>query len=320
MNIVNMGENSSLKRKIIIDTDPGHDDAMAIMLALKSRMFEVLAITTVAGNSTIENTTRNARCIMQLLASDGLEDAGKIPVYSGSSKPLDRDLVQAVVHGVSGLEGIDPTNEPGLTYDAVDRLINIVEENDSVTLVTLGPLTNIARAIQKNPEVMTRLDQIIMMGGAVKVPGNKNRVAEFNFFVDPEAADIVISFPVRKVVVPLDACNKVQMQISDFQKIRNERIRDFVLRMVKPYIKNIEMDDGISAALMYDPLTVFHLIKPEACSVKEYNIRVETSGRLTRGMSVADLRLKPECGPNVLVVEEIDAESFKSCFIDVLGR
>src|SRR3989344_4117202 len=163
-----------MKIPVIIDTDPGHDDALAIMLAIKSDMFDIKAITTVAGNSTIENTTRNARYILNLL------DREDIPVYSGAEKPLERKLIKAVVHGRSGLEGIDPKNEPRLTNDAVEKMISIVKDNSEITIVTLGPLTNIALAIKKNPGIMKKVKEIITMGGAIKVPGNKNRVAEFN--------------------------------------------------------------------------------------------------------------------------------------------
>ena len=148
-----------VKRKVIIDTDPGHDDAMAIMLAIKSNALDVLALTTVCGNSTIENTTRNARYILNLL---GRND---IPVYSGMEKPFKRDLIQAIVHGKSGLDGIDPQNEPKLTGNAVEKIIESVKANpNEVTLITLGPLTNIASAMQKNPSVMKKVKEIVSMG------------------------------------------------------------------------------------------------------------------------------------------------------------
>jgi len=210
-----------MKRKIIIDTDPGHDDAMAIMLAVKSDVFNIMAITTVSGNSTIENTTRNARFILQVL---GTED---ITVYSGAEKPLKQDLIQAVVHGKSGLEGIDPTNSAKLTNNAVEKIISIIKENpEEVTIVTLGPLTNIASAIQKDPSTMKKVKEIVTMGGAINVAGNKNRVAEFNVFVDPDAAKIVFDFPVKKTLVPLDACNHVQLSLQDFKAIKNEKVRN----------------------------------------------------------------------------------------------
>ncbi len=303
-----------MKRKIIIDTDPGHDDAMALMLAIKSGLFDVKAITTVCGNSTIENTTRNARWVLELL------DRKDIPIYSGAGRPLNRELIQAVVHGESGLDGINPTNEANLTNNAVDKIIEIVDNNKNVTLVTLGPLTNIALAIQQNPDVMEKVQEIVMMGGAIRVPGNKNRVAEFNIFVDPEAANIVFNFPVKKTMVPLDACNDIKFYLEDFEKIENGTLRDPLLKMMEPYIRNISGDEGVQAALMYDPLTIYYLISSENCETIELNVKISTSKELTRGMTVADLRKKPDSEPNVTVVEKISENAFRKCFIETLSN
>lgn len=301
-------------RKIIIDTDPGHDDALAIMLAVKSEQFDIKAVTTVMGNSIIENTTRNARYILNLLGSD-------VQIYSGAEKPLSRELIQAVVHGKSGLEGIDPKIEPNLTGNAAEKIIELVEKNPyEMTIVALGPLTNIAKAIQKSPEIMKKAKEMVIMGGAIKVAGNKNRVAEFNIFVDPEAADIVFRFPVKKILVPLDACNNVKMQLEDFEKIKNETLKKPVLAMMKPFIKNIFEDEGVNAALVYDALTVYYLLNPEACIVKDYDIMVETKGELTRGMTVADLRFKPENKNLISIVESINEDSFRRDFIEALSK
>ena len=298
---------------VIIDTDPGHDDALAIMLAVKSGLFDIKAITTVAGNSTIENTTRNARYVLKLLGKEN------IPIYSGASKPLKQGLVQAVVHGKSGLEGIDPNNESLLTNNAAEKIISIVKSNPSITIITIGPLTNIAQAILQDPETMKKVKQIITMGGAIRVPGNKNRVAEFNIFVDPDAADIVFNFPVKKTIVPLDACNDVQLQLEDFEKLKETSLYEPVIKMMKSYIKNIGENEGVFAALMYDPLTVYYLLNPTAYSLKEYDIKIETKGKLTRGMTVAEERNIPK-NYNVNVVEKIDGESFKRDFIEILKK
>lgn len=305
----------NMKRKIIIDTDPGHDDVMALMLAVKSGIFDIKAITTVCGNSTISNTTRNARFILNLL------NRNDIPVFSGANKPLKRKLIQAIVHGKSGLEGINPKNRPLLTNDAVEKILDIVEKNpNQITLVTLGPLTNIAKAILKDPKTMMKVSEIISMGGAIRVAGNKNRVSEFNIFVDPDAADIVFRFPIKKTIIPLDACNNVRLTLKDFKKIKNMKLRQILLKMNKPYIRNIFKDTGIKAALMYDPLTVFYLINPGATKTFDCNIEIETKSELTRGMTVADLRKKPERKNNVTVVEIIDEKEFKKCFLQTLSK
>lgn len=301
-------------KEIIIDTDPGHDDALAIILAVKSGAFKIHAITTVAGNSTIENTTRNARFILKLLERED------ILVYSGSDKPLERELIKAVVHGESGLEGLHPKNEPHLTNDAVEKILDIIENNPyKISLVTLGPLTNIAKAIRKNPKTMLKLKEIVMMGGAIKVPGNKNRVAEFNIFVDPESADIVFKFPVSKTLVPLDACNHVKMSLQDFEKIQNPKLKQPIIDMIKPYIRNIAVEEGVNFALMYDPLTVYSLIKPDSCIKKDFNILIETRGKITRGMTVAELRKSKAKNPNITVIEKISKDKFIKDFIRYLS-
>lgn len=304
-----------MKRKIIIDTDPGHDDAMAIMLAVKSGTFDILAITTVCGNSTIENTTRNARFILKTL---NRED---IPVFSGARKPLKRDLIQAVVHGKNGLEGIDPTNSPDLTNNAVEKIIALVKENPGeITLVTLGPLTNVALAIKKDPRTMKKVKEIVTMGGAINVAGNKNRVAEFNIFVDPDAAKTVFEFPITKTIVPLDACNHVILTLKDFKQIKNKNLREVLIKMIKPYIKNITKDVGIKGALMYDPLTVFYLLNKSACKRYMDNVQVETKGEITRGMTVIDKRnIKDDKNPNITIVTNISQDKFKNEFISALS-
>ncbi|HTE21770.1 MAG TPA: nucleoside hydrolase [Candidatus Limnocylindria bacterium] len=305
-----------MKRKVIIDTDPGHDDAIALMLACKSPEFEVLAVTTVCGNSTIENTTRNARFILDFIGR------GDIPVYSGAEKPLSRDLVQAVVHGVSGLDGIDPTNESGLTGDAVKQLLRLIKADpNQVTLVTLGPLTNVARAIQNAPDTMKLVKEIVSMGGALEVPGNQNRVAEFNIFVDPEASDIVMRFPVPKTLVPLDACNRVLLQLDDIQKLQNNRLRELLIRMLKPYMANLgKYETGTKGALVYDALTVFYLLQPDSCQTIDANVQVETKGYITRGMTVIDKRKVTDgAKPNVTIVTHVRSEDFIQRLISTLN-
>lgn len=303
-----------MKRKLIIDTDPGVDDAMALMLAIKSNAFEIQAITTVCGNATLEDVTRNAHYVLELLGESA------IPLYSGAAQPLSRPLQISVVHGARGLGNIQPTNVPVITGDAVDKIIDLVQAAPGeVTIVALGPLTNVAQAIRKNPQAMRHVKEIAMMGGAVRAPGNKNRVAEFNFWVDPEAADIVFRFPVPKSIVPLDACNKIRYALSDFEAITNATLRDALVQMAEPYIHSIAQEDGVDAAPLYDPLTIFYLLHPEACQTYHCNIAIETKGQLTRGMSVADFRAHPEAEPNTLVIDAVDETLFRRTFAQTLS-
>lgn len=301
---------------IIIDTDPGLDDALALMLAIKSQLFNIKAITTVAGNSTIENTTRNARFVLRLLQEPN------IPIYSGSHKPINRALIKAIVHGRSGLEGITSLNtiRPSLTNNAVSKILSIIRNSDSkITLVALGPLTNIAKALLKDEETMNKLNKIVIMGGAIKVPGNKNRVAEFNMFVDPEAADIVFRSNIKKVLIPLDACNDIKMTLSDFRKISNVKLRKLIISMIKPYIRNILAEEGVNAALMYDPLTIYYLINPDSCKKASHHVLIEKKGEVTRGMTVAELRESKKSKSNVIVIEKVPVKKFKRDFIRLLS-
>ena len=304
-----------MKRKLIIDTDPGHDDAMALMLACKSPELNVLAVTTVCGNSTIENTTRNARFILDALSRPD------IPVYAGADKPLARDLIQAVVHGESGLDGAELPNAEPVKGDAVDHILDLVRTNPKqITIVTLGPMTNIAAAISRDPETMKLVKRIVSMACAIAVPGNKNRVAEFNVFVDPEAADIVMRSPIPKTIVPLDASNHVVMREAHIGRIKNRKLRALLSAILKPYIANILEDAGIRGALMYDPLTIFYILQPESCSMTRLSIQIETKGHITRGMSVADRRtVKDDEKPNATVVMHIKANAFLDRFIRSLS-
>lgn len=278
-------------------------------------MFKIHAITTVAGNVNLENTTRNTRFILNLLKRED------IPVYSGAGKPLERDLIQSIVHGQSGLGDLAPQTEVNLTHDAVEKILSIIENNpQKITLVTLGPLTNVAQGIMKNLEIMSKLKEIVIMGGAIKVPGNANRVAEFNIFVDPEAADIVFRFPLKKTLVPLDACNHVKMSLSDFQRIKNPLLRDSIISMMHTYIQKTFEEKEIKTAFMYDPLTVYSLINPSACKKNEYNILVETKGEITRGMTVAELRKAKREPSNVTVIEMISENDFIEDFIRYLSE
>ena len=186
--------------------------------------------------------------------------------------------------------------------------------------MTLGPLTNIAQAIMHDPETMKNVQRIVIMGGAFEVPGNKNRVAEFNMFVDPEAASVVLDLPVRKVFVPLDACNHIQLTLSDFEQVKNRSLREALLAMNRPYIENLKQDMAAEGALMYDVLAAYYVLDPEVCKTKAVNIELEITGEFTRGMTIIDKRPVPDKKqPNAERVQYIPAEAFKSRFITTLN-
>ena len=304
---------SNNRKKLMIDTDPGHDDALALLLMIKSGLYDIQAVTTVAGNSTIENCTRNAQFVLDLVDSH-------IPIYSGYEKPLERDLIQAVVHGVSGLAGANTAKTKYvMTNNAPKKITEIARKNPGITLLTLGPLSNIARALELESKLPELVDQVVMMGGAIDVPGNKNRVAEFNMFVDPEAADIVFNSSLKKVLVPLDACNDVILYEKDFLKIKNQSLLNVLMPMMEHYIEGIGSDEGTKGALVYDALAAYYLINPMAFTTQEMDIVIETQGKYTFGMTVAEKRGNKNSNLNALVTTKVDSDKFVGDFIGYLG-
>lgn len=304
---------SQNKRKIIIDTDSGHDDALAIMLLLCSGQFDVLAITTCAGNSTIDKATRNAQAILNLIESP-------VNIHSGADSPLVRELVVAKVHGESGIDGLDVlSTEYELTDDASSTIVEIVEKfPGEVSIVTLGPLTNIANALTIKPSIADHIEQIVMMGGAIAVPGNKNRVAEFNFFVDPEAADIVIRTATPKVLVPLDPCNPIRLYLESFSSLNGKKIYAPLMSMMQHFIAGIQKFEKVNAALVYDALAAYYLVNESAFTTEQMDVVVETKGEHTFGMTVADRRVYSEKNNNITVVTHIDQAAFEKDLIESL--
>lgn len=306
--------NKKENKKIIIDTDPGHDDALAILLLEKSKIIDIKAVTTVAGNSTIQNVTNNARYILDLVYS-------KAPIYSGASKPLKKKLIQANVHGSSGLDGVDIVKNEKLNNLAVEKIIKIIKENpNKISILIIGPETNIAGALIKEPNIKRLVKEFVIMGGAINCPGNKNRVAEFNIFVDPEAAEIVFNSGVKITLIPLDVCNQVVLQESDFQNLKGSNLYEPINSMMKKFIKRIQKFENFKGALVYDALAAYYLLNPNAFEIVKRDIRIETKGELTRGMTVCDNRNWGDKKNNVQLVTKIDTKIFISDFIKILKK
>lgn len=302
------------KPKLIIDTDPGHDDALAILMTVLSKQFDILAITTVAGNATIEKVTRNAQAILNVVGED-------ILVFSGLEEPLKRELVTAVVHGESGLAGFNTTNTPfTLTRNAPQKMVELVNANPGeITILALGPLSNVARAIQLGSKFASNVKQLVIMGGAIDVPGNKNRVAEFNFFVDPEAANIIFQSNTPKVLVPLDACNEVVLQVEDFQKVQNDELKSILIPMMEHFIAGLTTDEGTTGILVYDALAAYFLLNPRAFTLQPMDVVIETKGEHTFGMSIAERRPHKVEKTNVEVVVGINDKQFRQDFFNILS-
>ncbi len=301
------------KSKVIIDTDPGIDDALAILLLTKSPLIEVVAITTVAGNKDIQTVTNNAARILTQLSST-------VPLYSGAAKPLKRDLTTGQVMGDSGLGNVKNIAKSKLNNLAVRRLLQIVNSQpQKISIVAIGPLTNIAQAIQVDPCFEKNVKEIIIMGGAIETYGNMNRVAEFNFFVDPKAAQIVINSTCKKTLIPLDRCYEVPLLTADFQLLKSSPLQQFVMEMIIPYIANLAQFEGQSGAIVYDALAAYFLLNPKAYKTLPMNIQIETAGKLTRGMCVCERRPTEQASPNVDVVTQINREAFKHDFLEQMN-
>ncbi|EPX83825.1 Inosine-uridine nucleoside N-ribohydrolase [Rubellimicrobium thermophilum DSM 16684] len=307
-------------RRIIIDTDPGQDDAVAILLALASPELEVLGITTVAGNVPLPLTALNARKVVEL-------SGRRVPVMAGCDRPLARDLVTAeYVHGKTGLDGID-LPEPALPLDprhAVDFLIETLRQEPAgtVTLCPLGPLTNIATAFRRAPDIVGRVQQIVLMGGGLFEGGNVTPAAEFNIYVDPEAADIVFRSGRPLTVLPLDCTHQALTSRARIDRFRAMGTR--VGEAVAAWLDFFERFDvekyGSEGGPLHDPCVIAWLLRPDLFRGRLINVEVETRSPLTRGMTVADWWGVTDRPRNATWLREVDAEGFFDLLTERLAR
>ncbi|WP_298566326.1 nucleoside hydrolase [uncultured Aliiroseovarius sp.] len=309
-------------RKIIIDTDPGQDDAVAILLALASpEDIEVLGITAVAGNVPLELTAKNARIVCELAEKPDTK------VFAGCDRPLRRDLVTAeYVHGKTGLNGPvlpDPTM-PLQDQHAVDFIIDTLRAHDAgtVTLCPLGPLTNIATAFERAPDIVDRVQEIVLMGGAYFEVGNVTPAAEFNIYVDPQAADIVFGSGVPLVVMPLDVTHKALVT-----KARNDAFRALpgdvghaVAEMTDFFERFDKEKYGSDGAPLHDPTVIAYLIRPDIFRGRHVNVQIETQSELTMGMTVADWWGVTDHAPNALFVGDLDSDAFFTLLTERIAR
>ncbi len=304
-------------KRLWIDTDPGHDDAMALLLLAQDPRIEIIGVSTVAGNVPIEQTTRNARFILN---AAGRSD---IPVYAGYGAPLVRDQIIADVHGETGLDGLALDTIVAVNSEealpALERALT--ESQEPLTILALGPLTNLARLIQRAPQLIDRIESLVIMGGAIAVPGNKSRVAEFNIFCDPEAAKIVFDAPVKKILVPLDPCNDIVLQEDDIARFSDNPIGTMLRQMLVPYIENICRFEGVKGALMYDPIAAYFLLEPDAFGITPMDVKIETNSEaITYGMTVAERRVVADKNININVVTTIDGKRFIDTFIQTINN
>ncbi len=310
-----------MTRKIIIDTDPGQDDALAILLAFASPELEVLGITVVAGNVPLALTELNARKICELAGRP------QTKVFAGADRPLMRPLVTAEhVHGKTGLDGPD-LPEPAMRLQdqhAVDFIIDTLrtKEAGSITLCALGPLTNIAHVLIRAPELAPRIREIVLMGGGFFEGGNVTPTAEFNIYVDPHAAQIVLQSGVPIIILPLDVTHKALTTAERVERFRamGTRAGDASVALLEFFERFDEEKYGSDGGPLHDPNVIAYLIKPELYRGRLCNVAVDAANELTLGMTVVDWWRVTDRPKNAFYIRGIDADAFFDLLIERIAR
>jgi len=311
-----------MKNKIIIDTDPGQDDAVAILLALAStEEIDVLGIVAVAGNVGLAQNVKNARKVVELSGRT------TTPIYAGCERPIRRKLVTAEhVHGESGLDGPklpDPTIEIQPQH-GVDFLIERLtkEPAGSVTICALGPLTNIAMAMIKAPAIIRRIRKIVLMGGAYFEGGNITPTAEFNIYVDPDAADVVMKSGVDIVMLPLDVTHQMLATRERIAAIKaNGNASSLAVTAMLEFSERFDLGKyGWPGAPLHDPCVIAYLLKPDLFEGRHINVSIETSSELTMGMTVADYWGVTSRVKNCTFIRSGDADGFYKLLTERLKR
>jgi inosine-uridine nucleoside N-ribohydrolase len=295
---------------ILLDCDPGHDDAIALLLALASPELKLLGVTTVAGNQTLEKTTANA---IRVLEFAGRTD---VPVAAGADRPLMRDpFVAAYVHGDTGLDGPDlpPPQGDRVNRHAVDFLADKIREADgAVTLVPVGPLTNVALMLALHPDA--RPERIVLMGGAV-AEGNITPAAEFNIWADPEAAARVFASGIEVTMIGLDVTHKALFTSAHIGRLAG-RVGEMVTELLRFYDRFHREVYGFDGSPIHDAVAVAHVIKPELVETLHRNVEIDVESKLCRGRTVVDLWRRTDRQPNAHVGVEIDADGFLELLIE----
>jgi pyrimidine-specific ribonucleoside hydrolase len=304
---------------IIFDCDTGHDDAIALLLAARAPELKLLAITCVAGNQTLDKTALNTRRVMTV---GGIRD---VPVAAGMATPLVRPLVTApYAHGESGLDGYEfgPPEVELVADHAVDLIIRTVQESaEPVTLVPVGPLTNIAMAFLRAPEIKEKISRIVLMGGAARF-GNVTPAAEFNIYVDPEAAGVVFGAGLPITMVGLDATHQARILTADRERIRGlgSEVGTMVADLLAWFSRGSEQRAGWEGAPVHDALAVAAVIRPALLETQHVNVVVETTGTYTYGRTVCDLWRMTGREPNADVALGVNRDAFVELLIEGLAR
>ena len=311
-----------MPRNIIIDTDPGQDDAVALLLALaSSEDLEILGVVTVAGNVPLPHTTTNARQVLELA---GRRD---VPIYAGCARPIRRKLVTAEhVHGPTGLDGpkLPPPTMPVQTQHGVQYLIESFRKAEpcATTLVTLGPLTNIGMALIEAPDIAPRIREVVAVLGSWSENGNITPAAAFNEFVDPEAADVVLTSGIPVTMVPMDVTHQCLSTPKRLAAMRSKGNASAVAAAdMLAFSEAFDLAKyGWEGAPLHDPCAIAYLINPAMFAGRKVNVVVETTGTYTSGMTVIDWWGVTDRPHNALFLREVDVDGFYGLLIERLGR
>lgn len=309
-------------RKVIIDCDPGQDDAVALFLAMSSPdELDILGITTVAGNVPLELTQRNARMMCDIA---GLTD---LPVYAGCERPMVQEPITAeYIHGNTGIDGVDvfEPDTPLQQGHAVDFIIEtlLAADKESVTLVPTGPMTNVATAIQREPAILEGVQEIVAMGGAMREGGNRSPSAEFNILVDPHAADIVYNSGKPVTALGLDVTHQVLSTRERVACLRalNNAVAVATADMLSFFHRYDTKKYGSEGAPLHDPCTIAWLLRPELFATRRCNLSVEKESELTLGHTAVDFWHVTDRPHNVDWAYEVDADGFYDLLIERLAR
>ncbi len=301
---------SSERRRVILDCDPGHDDALAILLAAASPALDLEAITTVAGNQTLDKVSLNAQRVCTVAGITG------VPIAAGCDRPLRRSrIVAAEIHGASGLDGVD-WDEPAVDLDphhAVDLIVGHALRDSArpLTLVAVGPLTNVATALQRSPEIAERLERIAIMGGAIGL-GNWTPSAEFNIVADPEAAEVVFASGCPITLVPLEVTHRALATESVLAGIAalDTPVADMAVGLMRFFAETYERVFGFPAPAVHDPCAVAAVIDSTVIPTRHLNVAIDTHSELSAGRTVIDAYGTTGRVPNADVGMDLEVERF----------
>jgi purine nucleosidase len=306
-----------MKHRIMLDTDPGIDDALALLLALGSADVALEALTTVAGNCPVARCTANAAALLELTG------ATTIPIAAGADRPLLRPPVTAeVVHGATGLGGAwlpVPSLQPTGEHAALALIRRVLAAPGAITLVAIGPLTNLALALRLEPRIVGALKGVVVMGGALRVPGNVTPAAEFNVYVDPHAAAIAFAAGLPLTLVPLDVTQRVRLTHERLRALVAAAPDSPIIRFISDAVAPLMAPGGLQAdgLCLHDPLALAVALQPDLVRLEPAAVAVELTGEYTLGQTVADF---PGYAPNIQAAVDVDSERALDLFAERVLR